>query len=339
MADITTACGTCITDSAWCRRQDQDQISPYQFPIQGHPSLADWNLWHEALAATIGNGGQTLYHHLGKWHADAQPSNWWYDPTTEHLFHKDQVIQCYPCRPRCPSWSVTNWFATTDGFIVATLPPTAKKAMVQWQCSFIVLTGYGELVSALEEEQATTLQEYIASKVHPDAHWVVSEILSLDNGKQIMEALCNGEEIAAVSDGSFKNGRGTASWIVQAADSEGEVCGVCLTPSQESDQSSYHSELAGLFGLVTIIMVICDFHQVHKGCIQIACDGLSALCNATSSSDVMNPWHPQFDLVLAIHRAIYHSGLEWVPTHVKGHQDDNAEALLDRWALLNIDMD
>ena len=31
--------------------------------------------------------------------------------------------------------------------------------------------------------------------------------------------------------------------------------------------------------------------------------------------------------------------ISWTTRHVKGHQDDNAEAVLDRWALLNIEMD
>ena len=31
--------------------------------------------------------------------------------------------------------------------------------------------------------------------------------------------------------------------------------------------------------------------------------------------------------------------ISWTTRHVKGHQDDNAEAVLDRWALLNIELD
>jgi hypothetical protein len=31
--------------------------------------------------------------------------------------------------------------------------------------------------------------------------------------------------------------------------------------------------------------------------------------------------------------------VKWIPHHVLGHQDDDSDAFLDRWATLNIEMD
>ena len=31
--------------------------------------------------------------------------------------------------------------------------------------------------------------------------------------------------------------------------------------------------------------------------------------------------------------------ITWTTRHVKGHQDDDTDAVIDRWALLNIEMD
>jgi hypothetical protein len=47
----------------------------------------------------------------------------------------------------------------------------------------------------------------------------------------------------------------------------------------------------------------------------------------------------QFDLLSAIRAAIKPSPIQWKFRHVKGHQDDIRDAILDRWALLNIAMD
>jgi hypothetical protein len=47
----------------------------------------------------------------------------------------------------------------------------------------------------------------------------------------------------------------------------------------------------------------------------------------------------QFDLISAIRLAQKQSPVTWSFRHVKGHQDEDLEAKLDRWACLNIQMD
>ena len=82
------------------------------------------------------------------------------------------------------------------------------------------------------------------------------------------------------------------------------------------------SELARLFGIVTILDAVCQFHGIEAGWIKLACNGLSALKQATMDSDTISPKYPQFDLILAICKAIQLSPLDWIFCHVKGHHDD-----------------
>jgi hypothetical protein len=131
--------------------------------------------------------------------------------------------------------------------------------------------------------------------------------------------------LAAVSDGSFKSEFGTASWIIQADHAAGDgetgvLCGSCISPGQLSDQSPYQSKLSRLFSIITIMDAVCQYHGIDVGRIELACDGLSALEQATYDSDIVNPKFPQFDLVLTICKALQHSPLEWTFCHVKGHQ-------------------
>ena len=159
----------------------------------------------------------------------------------------------------------------------------------------------------------------------------------------IAAALTQGICLAAVSDGSFKSEFGTASWIIQADHAAGDgetgvLCGSCISPGQPSDQSPYQSELSGLFSIITIMDAVCQYHGIDAGRIKLACDGLSALEQATYDSDIVNPKFPQFDLVLTIHKAIQCSPLEWTFCHVKGHQDDH-HVVLDHWEKLNVQMD
>jgi hypothetical protein len=48
---------------------------------------------------------------------------------------------------------------------------------------------------------------------------------------------------------------------------------------------------------------------------------------------------PHFDLITATRAMLQQCPVTWIPHHVKGHQDDDHTATLDRWALLNIEMD
>jgi hypothetical protein len=42
---------------------------------------------------------------------------------------------------------------------------------------------------------------------------------------------------------------------------------------------------------------------------------------------------------LATRTILQSAPIQWTAHHVKGHQDDDLTAILDRWAVLNIEMD
>jgi hypothetical protein len=46
-------------------------------------------------------------------------------------------------------------------------------------------------------------------------------------------------------------------------------------------RSPYRSEVAGLYGIATIIREICAFHQITAGTVYIGCGGIYALVNCT----------------------------------------------------------
>ena len=56
-------------------------------------------------------------------------------------------------------------------------------------------------------------------------------------------------------------------------------------------------------------------------------------------SDEISSRQAHFDILSGMNGYLLESNLEWVPRHIKGHQDDIAEAELDRWAHLNIECD
>ena len=87
--------------------------------------------------------------------------------------------------------------------------------------------------------------------------------MSEDTG-DIIVCLRNGTAIG-VSDGSFKEEFGTASWVLENADGTQRIQGLLITPGFHSDQSAYRSEISGLYAMVTVIDSICKVWDLQQG--------------------------------------------------------------------------
>jgi hypothetical protein len=110
-----------------------------------------------------------------------------------------------------------------------------------------------------------------------------------------------------------------------------------ITPGNPEDQSASRSELAGLFGIATIVYLLCQYRDITEGTVTIDCDGLQALLHATSNIDFTSTKMAQFDLVGAIRTMLSEKKLSvsWKAEHVLGHQDDDVYAKLDRNVIMD----
>lgn len=181
--------------------------------------------------------------------------------------------------------------------------------------------------------------DFIRTQLPASASWTLQHFHFVGNFHRLQTQMTSLPVVlCAVSDGSYKSSHGTASWRISVVDSEDYFLGSLVTPGPSDCQSAYRSELAGLYGIALSLWSLKQFFKCNIT-VTIACDGLSALRQYTYLSDVVNPNVPHFDLVSATRwvlqevQGMYH----W--KHVSGHQDDDSEALLDKWATWNIQMD
>ncbi len=70
--------------------------------------------------------------------------------------------------------------------------------------------------------------------------------------KNHAEAIRNCTAVA-VSDGSFKEGYGTAAWVIEGETEDSQLLGRIIAPGGQHNQSPYRSELTGI--LAAIIMI------------------------------------------------------------------------------------
>jgi hypothetical protein len=117
-----------------------------------------------------------------------------------------------------------------------------------------------------------------------------------------------------------------------------------IVSGDTADQSSYCSELSGLYGvrmvwsITSVVYALCVY-KIDQGAIDVEWDGITVLerCFDETQNPTIAAQH--FDLILTIRNIRAHCPIHWKHRHVEGHQDDNSSGFLDRWALLNIDID
>ena len=125
-----------------------------------------------------------------------------------------------------------------------------------------------------------------------------------------------------------------------------QLKGQILFQAPPESQSSYHSELGGLYGLVFFITTMLEYflHEdayLCKGGVSIGCDGESALKYCFEQHKTLKVSDADFDLIIAICKRMYQfPNFQWHYQHIPGHQDKHiAYEKLDIWGQTNIDMD
>ena len=169
--------------------------------------------------------------------------------------------------------------------------------------------------------------------------WAVHRYAAQDDGETIAGAISQAQAIA-VCDGSYKDGFGTAAYVLESDTSLNHLVAVKTVPGFTMDQSSYRSELAGLYGVVAMVHLICEQYKITSGEIEVGCDSSSVLNHVFGSGHYFDAKIKQadYDLHSALREMPSKSPIKWKCRHVAGHQDDDGIEALDRWAHLNIEM-
>ena len=123
------------------------------------------------------------------------------------------------------------------------------------------------------------------------------------------------------SDGSFKDGHGTASWI--ALNGDLEMGGDLVVP--DGVHSPYRSELAGILGCLRFLDSLPVSVLPREA--RLICDGLSALQMAFGCLPLQAS-SSNYDLlrVIRLHRSsVIQKGVRLSPVHVLGHAEERLE--------------
>ena len=88
--------------------------------------------------------------------------------------------------------------------------------------------------------------------------------MATDDIDEIIADITNGTAIG-VSDGSFKDQFGTASWVIENARGTQRITGNGLIPGHHTDHSAYRSEIGELYGLVLMTELMKEVWGISGG--------------------------------------------------------------------------
>ena len=237
---------------------------------------------------------------MGRWVSTAS-ARWYYDERSERLYEADiDRILMYHRVSGHASRSASRRFGNPSS--AEEVPEGAKIATVERVRANVVVTGWADLVKSAV---ATNLSfcEFIETAVPERARWAIKDFSADAEGcAKVVDAIRHGKCIG-VSDGSFKGQFGTACWVLTSQDEDDQTEGIrcpCVVPGGEHSHSAYRSELAGLYGMGTMVWALCEFYQIKAGAVELACDGLQALRHASSMEGITDARSPHFDLLTAL---------------------------------------
>ena len=108
-------------------------------------------------------------------------------------------------------------------------------------------------------------------------HWAISKMRSTDQILAVAKTILSGNA-TQISNGSFKNNRGTVACIVEANnDTNSRIYAMYDTPGNKIDQSPYRSELGRISMVLLILQCVIRCHSIKLGSVQVGLDGKQAM--------------------------------------------------------------
>ena len=155
--------------------------------------------------------------------------------------------------------------------------------------------------------------------------WCIENMVNGQDGKIIADAIQNNTALA-VSDGSFKNERGTSAIIIEKeGDETSRLIIANRVPGTQGDHNPYRAEICGVMGIITCIEAICKYYNIRAGRLRLGLDGESVIKalkrqNLSTSQD-------SFDILQVIKLKLDRLAIQVDMFWIKGHQDDNGKRM------------
>ena len=260
--NITSVAELCCGDGSKIQkhflRQPLGQPSPLsdKWPKQRQPTRKEWMAWRKLLEA-LGIGDEPVFGNLGSWCRDIHHQHHQLDllKTRLRVLYKREENGWHKWIQRTDNKTKKQknkdlTFAKTQ---TSGIPPANCTPVTSHLCNnHATISGPRNMIEALPIP--LTFQEYISGLPH-HKKWSMHQIDSLDDAWFLAQNLAE-SKLAAVSDGSLKDGIASAAWIITnrpfqfPSSDKVSITGGSIIPGHPSIQDSTQAELGGIHGIL-----------------------------------------------------------------------------------------
>ena len=329
ISDLTTGDGLRL-QQGWHLPSFQGQDNHnLDWPRLGPLTKTCWKLWESAIQKCFVKPDelhtQTLKQPLGNWTQQPTAWRWFLTENKDCLYH----MQGHNTADRYTS--------NTQG--IHTRRPCFTLQDKQIQVSKELLHFPTSITTNRSKVYHTgACPVDVTTHIPTNNEWWKREYQAPDDVEAILAGIRDGTAIC-VTDGSFKNNRGTAAYVCKASiDTYDEAIYVNHTPGSTNIQDPYRAELSGIYGSLKVMTDLAIKHKI-TGSATLGCDCQAALKNVFEY-DTVKPGQPHADLVFEVQQLIKKSPIAWAGRYVPAHQDEKRSWNdLDEWEQLNCKMD
>ena len=323
LADITSAAGDKILLPFWNGTTYSRKVGVTGWPRKPPGKKLDWRLWQHTLRPLLRNNSLFLKQQLvmGKWTQEALLHwKWQYSLSQGRLYATHgQVITEYKRMGQPALRHSLGTYERVDKW-TDKVPEDSKGADV-YHTSNVKLISFVRHVDLPAKTRIETFHDLATAKqsLPTDDQWAINEMFSEDQGAKVARAIQRGDA-TGISDGSYKNKRGTAACIIEAnKDTSSRIYALHDTPGRQTDQSPYRSELSGISMMLAVIKCVLMCHKVTSGSIALGLDGEKAMTQASGNFPLF-PTQRSFDLLVDIRTKLEQLPIKVHFFWVEGHQ-------------------
>lgn len=157
---------------------------------------------------------------------------------------------------------------------------------------------------------------------------------------QLKFAILHGTAFA-VTDGSFKQGKGTSAFTLQTGfNSKDGILGSNEVVGPREVKCAYRSKLAGILGILVAIWAVCEIQNITEGSITVGCDNQQAGKKGIEEEEYPDIKSDHYDILRLIHDIRRRIPLQLQYRYIEALQMEKYPTRpLDHWARWNEIMD
>jgi hypothetical protein len=208
LSEITTGDGDSISEEAWLGQITLPKHNDNTWPNYPKPPHSTWTIWQKCISRAFLRRGRKVRTALGKW--IVWDMNWqWYTTKDGSLYSLSEGLwYCHAPILKC------NRLPTYEVEPCSCEPPsTPQRATVYKKGNRIICTGSADC-SSISLPIPILFYDYLSTKTL--IRWCLDSLHMKEDGLALATAITDGlsANIMAISDGSFKDGFGTAAWTI-----------------------------------------------------------------------------------------------------------------------------